>query len=53
MLDGATVKTSKLTAGYQYSNMLFSLEKKCAKQKDEYTRGYPQNIILPVLDEHF
>ena len=53
MPDGATVKTSKAAVGYQYCNKLFSLEKKCANQKDKYRREYRQNIIAPVLDEYF
>ena len=36
--DGATLKTSKAVAGYQYCNKLFTLEKKCADQKVKYRR---------------
>ena len=47
------MKTSKAAVGYQYCNKLFSLEKKCANQKDKYRREYRQNIIAPVLEEYF
>ena len=53
MPAGATVQTSKAAVGYQYCNKLFSLEKKCANQKDKYRREYRQNINAPVLDEYF
>lgn len=53
MPDGATVETSKVADSYQYCNKLFSLEKKCASQKDEYRREYRQDIILPALEKYF
>lgn len=53
MPDGATVKTSKATVGFQYCTKLFSLAKKYIYADRKSRKAYRQNVVLPLLEEYF
>ena len=53
MPDGATVKTSKAAAGFQYCTKLFSLEKKYIYADEKNRKDYRQNVVWPLLEEYF
>lgn len=53
MLDGTTVKTSKVAVGFQYCARLFSLEKKYIYANVKARKDYHQNVVCPLLEKYF
>lgn len=53
MPDGATVKTSEATVGFQYCNKLFAEKRKCAPNQPKYRQEYRRSRELPILEEYY